>query len=76
MGRNVTALLPRLGTQHEYLMLVPAGRGYEEHAGNPCVKVQPIERMGKAARQYYLENRTPEQMVNGFVSAIEYALNK
>ncbi len=50
VGRNITALLPRLGGQHEYLMLVPAGRGYDAHIGNSRVTVRPVVRMGLAAR--------------------------
>jgi glycosyltransferase involved in cell wall biosynthesis len=33
---------------------------------------QKFVQMGSAARKYYLENRKPEDMANGILSAIEY----
>lgn len=50
MGRNVTALLPKVGVQHEYLMLIPEGLGYEEHHGNDRVQVLQIPRKGWMSR--------------------------
>lgn len=45
VGRNITALLPKIGPQHKYLMLVPENLEYDLHIGSDNVVVKQIKRM-------------------------------
>lgn len=73
VGRNVTALLPRLREQHEYLMLVPAGLGYEQHTGDPHVTVREIPRRGLLGRVLF-DLLTLPKMVKDFSADLVLAL--
>ena len=50
VGRNITALLPKIGPDHQYLILIPDGLGYEEHAGHENVRIMKIPLMNKFKR--------------------------
>jgi len=45
VGRNLVALLPKLGPEHSYLIFVPKGLGYATHNGQKNVVVNEIPLM-------------------------------
>lgn len=73
VGRNVTALLPKIGSQHQYLILVPENLDYDEHIGLDNVVVKKIKRMGFLERIKF-DSITLPKIVKEFNSDIVLAL--
>jgi len=73
VGRNVTALLPELNPEHQYLMLVPEGLGYEEHKNISNVSVKPLHRMNILKRINFDHFSLPK-MIRAFNTDIVLAL--
>ena len=53
VGRNITALLPKLGPEHQYFMLVPEGLGYETHENLKNVYIKHVAKMGILERMRF-----------------------
>lgn len=62
VGKNITALLPKAGPEHTYLMFVPKGAGYETHGGQENVTVNEISRMGFFERARFELLLLPKQI--------------
>lgn len=45
VGQNIVALLPKVGPEHTYLILVPKGKGYAKHEEKENIEVKEIPRM-------------------------------
>jgi glycosyltransferase involved in cell wall biosynthesis len=65
VGKNMTALLPKIAPRHTYLMLVPKGLGYDRHEKLDNVKVLEIARMSFIKRGLFEMLRLPK-LVNDF----------
>lgn len=50
VGKNIVALLPKVGSEHSYLIFVPKGLGYETHVGLGNVTVNEIPIMSFIGR--------------------------
>jgi len=53
VGKNIVATLPKIAPQHEYLITIPPGLGYETHDGKKNVSVIEIESMSLYKRIYF-----------------------
>ncbi|MDM8006732.1 MAG: glycosyltransferase [Phycisphaerae bacterium] len=53
VGRNICALLPKLGPQHQYLIFVPEGMGYDRDAERASVRVKTVRRMNPVSRMLF-----------------------
>ncbi len=53
VGRNVTAVLPKVAPQHEYLMVIPDKVGYVEHEGVSNVRLLKVKRMSFFERIHF-----------------------
>jgi glycosyltransferase involved in cell wall biosynthesis len=65
VGRNITAVLPKVAPDHTYLMIVPEGRGYEMHEGRENVAVRQVPVMGTMKRAVFDLVSLPK-LVSGF----------
>jgi glycosyltransferase involved in cell wall biosynthesis len=73
VGKNVTALLPKLSPQHTYLMFVPRGLGYSEFEQFDNVKVFKVSRMGFIKRGLFEKFRLPN-LINDFLPDVVLSL--
>ncbi len=62
VGRNIVALLPKLGPQHEYLIIVPESMGCDCGRGGANVTVQTLKRMPPLRRLSFELSVLPKQI--------------
>jgi len=53
VGKNIVATVPKIASQHEYMITVPPGLGYETHDEKKNVSVIEIEPMILYKRPYF-----------------------
>ena len=53
VGINLARSLPRVGVEHEFLVVVPAGRGYRSAAGAPNLSFVDAPNLGRFRRTWW-----------------------
>ena len=66
VGRNVIAALPRIGDQHEYLLIMPADAGYEGLTPPPHSERRYYRRRRGMLGQWWFENISVPKLVRDF----------
>ena len=65
VGKNIVAALPKAAPQHKYLMVVPAGLGYEQELDTSVISIVEVPIRGRVQRAYF-DLRTLPKIVDRF----------